>query len=312
MGSLSPMQLGAHLPLIDFDGRGWPAGRVATYARRARDLGYDFVCANDHLAFEKPWLDGIVALASVADQTGDMRLATTVSLPVIRGPVALAKAAAALDIVSGGRLVLGVGPGSSARDYELAGIDIAGRWTRLDESIRLLRTQLSEGDVGFNGRHYRVPTALEPRPIRAGGPPIWVGSWGSEAGLRRVARLGDGWLSSAYHATPDAVAAARSRLGLELGKAGRQLDGFPCALATMWTYVTEDYRVRDAQLRTLAGVLSQPVSALADQVLVGPADACADLLRRYANAGVDFVFVWPIADDVAQLEMVMRDVVPRI
>src|SRR5262245_33113500 len=72
MGSLSPMQLGAHLPLIDFDGRGWPAGRVATYARAARDLGYDFVCANDHLAFEKPWLDGIVALASVADQTGEM------------------------------------------------------------------------------------------------------------------------------------------------------------------------------------------------------------------------------------------------
>ena len=131
-------------------------------------------------------------------------------------------------------------------------------------------------------------------------------------GLRRVARLGDGWLSSAYHTTPDAVAEARGRLARELARVDRRLDGFPCALATMWTYVTEDRQLRDAHLRTLAGMLGRPAATLADQVLVGPADVCADLLRRYADAGVDCVFVWPIADDVAQLERVMHDVVPLV
>src|SRR5262245_60592320 len=136
------MRFGAHLPLIDLDGHGWRPGDVGCYVDVARDLGYDALAVNDHLVFQRPWLDGIVALASVVERSGDMRLATTVSLPVIRGPASLAKAAAALDIVSGGRLVLGVGPGSSAHDCAVAGVDFDERWPRLDEAIRVLRTYL--------------------------------------------------------------------------------------------------------------------------------------------------------------------------
>ena len=84
------------MPLIDFDGRGWSQGGLASYVDAARQLGYSFISANDHLAFQRPWFDCIVALASVIDRSGEMGLATTVSLPVVRGPAALAKAAAAL------------------------------------------------------------------------------------------------------------------------------------------------------------------------------------------------------------------------
>src|SRR4029453_19188533 len=105
------MQYGVHLPLIDFDGRGWQPGSLTSYVRSARQLGYRVATVNDHLVFRRPWLDGIVALASVLEASGDVQLATTIALPVVRGPAALAKSAAALDILSGGRLVLGVGPG---------------------------------------------------------------------------------------------------------------------------------------------------------------------------------------------------------
>ena len=145
------MRYGAHLPVIDFDGRGWRPGDLGSYVDVARQLGYGTVAVNDHLVFQRPWLDGIVALAGVVERSGDMRLATTVALPVLRGPAALAKAAAALDIVSGGRLVLGVGPGSSARDYAAAGVDFDERWPRLDESIRVLRTYLCRGAPAFEG-----------------------------------------------------------------------------------------------------------------------------------------------------------------
>jgi alkanesulfonate monooxygenase SsuD/methylene tetrahydromethanopterin reductase-like flavin-dependent oxidoreductase (luciferase family) len=180
----------------------------------------------------------------VADASAGLQLATTIALPVVRGPVALAKAAAALDILSGGRLVLGVGPGSSPRDYESVGLRFDERWPRFEESVRALRAHLTPEAPPVEGRFYRTSEVLQPPPHRPDGPPIWIASWGSEAGLRRVARFGDGWLASAYNATPAQVATARDALAAALAGVGRSLDGFPCALATMWTYVTEDARAR--------------------------------------------------------------------
>jgi alkanesulfonate monooxygenase SsuD/methylene tetrahydromethanopterin reductase-like flavin-dependent oxidoreductase (luciferase family) len=114
------LEYGAHLPLIDFDGRGWHPGSITSYARAACQLGYVALGVNDHLVFQRPWLDGIVALSSVIEHSGDMQLTTTVVLPVVRGPAAVAKAAAALDVTlracrsrSGGRV--------STRRSELCG-----------------------------------------------------------------------------------------------------------------------------------------------------------------------------------------------
>jgi alkanesulfonate monooxygenase SsuD/methylene tetrahydromethanopterin reductase-like flavin-dependent oxidoreductase (luciferase family) len=306
------MQYGAHLPLIDFDRSGWMPNTLASYTETARQLGYSCVSCNDHLEYQKPWLDGIVGLASVVEHSGQMQVATTVSLPVVRGPAVLAKAASALDIISGGRLVLGVGPGSSARDYQLAGVDFNERWPRLDESIKILRRHLGADMQPFRGRFYAASTPLEPRPTRPGGVPIWIGSWGSDTGLRRVARLGDGWLASAYNTTPALVADARERLGRALARSGRSLDGFECSLATMWTYVTEDRATRDAYQLILERMLSRPAEALGQQVLVGPAETCAAVLRAYARAGIDRVFIWPLGDAERQLERFAQDVLPLV
>ena len=102
-------------------------------------LGYQTICANDHLVFSRPWLDGPTALALTLGRAEQMTLLTTVSLPVVRGPVQLAKTMAAIDLLSGGRLIVGVGPGSSARDYEITGIPFEERWKRLDEAVPALR-----------------------------------------------------------------------------------------------------------------------------------------------------------------------------
>ena len=112
------------------------------YARRAADLGFTTLAANDHLVFDVPWLDGPTALASVIEASEPMTLATTVALPVVRGPVAFAKQIAALDRLSGGRVRVAVGPGSSARDYDVVGLDFEERWKRLDEVIGALAQSL--------------------------------------------------------------------------------------------------------------------------------------------------------------------------
>jgi alkanesulfonate monooxygenase SsuD/methylene tetrahydromethanopterin reductase-like flavin-dependent oxidoreductase (luciferase family) len=301
------MQYGAHLPLIDFDGQGWPSRSLTAYAGTARRLGYQWLTVNDHLVFQRPWLDGIVALASVIEASGDMRLATTVALPVVRGAAAVAKAAGALDILSGGRLVLGVGPGSSARDYELVGLPFEERWPRFDQSVRALRAQLSADRPARD-----AGSELQPGPHGPDGLPIWVASWGSEAGLRRVARLGDGWVASAYNADPAQIAAARATLRTALVDNGRRIDDVPCALATVWTFVTDDERARRARLAELAELLNRPVDQLAGRVLVGTVQHCAEVVSAYAEAGVDRLFIWPLTDVERQLERFMLDVVPAV
>src|SRR5947208_6358786 len=116
------MELGVHLPLMDLGDEGQSLGRLQAVVDVARESGFAAVSANDHFIFSTPWLDGPTALASVIERTGDMTLATTVSLAVLRGPVPLAKTLAALDVLSEGRLIAALGPGSSKRDYDALGI----------------------------------------------------------------------------------------------------------------------------------------------------------------------------------------------
>jgi alkanesulfonate monooxygenase SsuD/methylene tetrahydromethanopterin reductase-like flavin-dependent oxidoreductase (luciferase family) len=110
----------------------------------------------------------------------------------------------AIDRLSDGRLIAGVGPGSSSADYTAVGLHFSERWQRFDEAISALRALWRPDGTPFVGRFYSTAgLSLEPRPAQPYGPPIWVGSWGSDAGLRRVARLADGWLASAYNTTPE-------------------------------------------------------------------------------------------------------------
>lgn len=243
-----------------------------------------------------------------------MTLATTVTVPVLRGPAATAKILAAIDALSGGRLLVGLGPGSSARDYELVGVRFEERWKRLDEAVEILRAYWRADDIAFEGTFYSsAGFTLEPTPAQRPGPPIWIGSWGSAAGLKRVARLADGWLASGYNTTPELFARAWSDVRAEVAKHGKDAARFPNGIATMWCYVTEDRARADAMLvDVLAPLLNRPVGALRAVLPIGSAEECAAKLLAYEHAGAQRVFLWPLADERAQLEMVRERVVPLI
>jgi alkanesulfonate monooxygenase SsuD/methylene tetrahydromethanopterin reductase-like flavin-dependent oxidoreductase (luciferase family) len=308
------VEYGAHLPLIDL-GTGGSLPALKAYVRAAAALGFRHLCANDHLLFGRPWLDGPTALAALVEESRDMTLATTASLPVLRGPVQLAKTLAAIDVLSGGRLVVGVAPGSSARDYAAVGLRFQERWRRFDEAVQVLRVLLHGDAAGFEGEFYSTrDVVLEPRPAQRPGPPIWIASWGSPAGLRRVARLGDGWLASAYNTTPDRFREGLDRLAGELRLVGKRPEAFPSAVATTWLHVTEDRAVAERVLtEVLAPMLHRPVEALRSlPLLVGPAEACAERLSALVSAGARRVFVWPLRDEVRQLERFRERVAPLV
>jgi probable F420-dependent oxidoreductase len=307
------LRFGVHLPQLGWESEQLSLERLIAVAAAAEPLGFDTVCANDHLVYGRPWLDGPLALAAILGAAPNVRLMTSVALPVVRGPVALAKALAVIDLLSGGRLDAGLGPGSSERDYAAIGIPFEERWPRFDETVVAMRALWTVDAAPFVGRYYDTTgVALTPAPAQPNGPPIWIGSWGSKWGLRRVARLADGWLASGYNATPETFKTAWATLREVLDAEGRDSATFPCAMATTWLYVTDDAsEVREVNEK-LSRMLRRPMADIAGRLPIGSPAACVDLLGRYEEAGLQRVMLWPLKNEVEQLERVASEVLPKL
>jgi alkanesulfonate monooxygenase SsuD/methylene tetrahydromethanopterin reductase-like flavin-dependent oxidoreductase (luciferase family) len=285
------MRFGAHLPVAGFRGERPAASTLIGCAEAAEALGYTALCANDHLVFAVPWTDGLVALGAAAARTQSISLMTTAALLVVRGPVPLGSALVALHHLSGGRLRVGLTPGSTMADYEAVGIPFEERWSKFDVDMSALRSYLNRA----------APT---------NGIPLWVASWGSEAGLRRVARHGDGWLASAYHSTSEHFSKCMSYLATQLERFGKPPGAFPNAIATMYLHLTDD----PAEASSVLGMLVSPHQApadLRDRSLVGTPSDCVRKLRLLQAAGAQEVFVWPIRDEVKQLRRFADEVFPH-
>jgi alkanesulfonate monooxygenase SsuD/methylene tetrahydromethanopterin reductase-like flavin-dependent oxidoreductase (luciferase family) len=285
------VRFGAHLPIAGFEGQRPAASTLIECAEAADALGYTTLCANDHVLFAIPWTDGLVALGAAAARTKSISLMTTAALLVVRGPAPLGSALVALHHLSGGRLRIGLTPGSTVADYEVVRIPFEERWSKFDADILSLRSYLD-----------RVAPRTE--------IPLLVASWGSEAGLRRVARHGDGWLASAYHSTADTFSTCMSYLMTQLERFGKPRGAFPNAIATMYLHLTDD----PAEANSVLGVLVSPRHApsdLRDRSLVGTPGDCVDKLRRLQAAGAQEVFVWPIRDEVNQLRRFADEVFPH-
>ncbi len=272
------LRLGAHLPLASLAGPAATVDELCRYASTAHRLGFSTLAANDHLVWRRPWLDGPTALAAVLAAAGDLTLATTVSLPVVRHPAVLAKTLSTLALLATGPVVAGLGPGSSRADYAAVGRDFDTRWAQFDEALQVVRA-LVRGEPVPPGRFY-AEADLRLDPLPATPPQVWFGSWGSDARLRAMAAHADGWLASGYNTTPSRYADARARLDGHLHAVGRDPAGFPDAIATMWLHLTDrPEEARSTLADVLAPVLSRDPDELARILPVGNARA----LRRPAQ-----------------------------
>jgi probable F420-dependent oxidoreductase len=175
---------------------------VAAMARAAEEAGFDACFVTDHPFPDDRWLaagghhslDPFVALSFAAAATRHLRLQTHVLVLPYRNPFLAAKAAASLDVLSGGRLTLGVAAGYLASEFAALGVDFEARNELADESLVAIRRAWSEAGLVLEGRGFRAAgnTAL-PRPLQKPHPPIWVGG-NSRRAIRRAVELGQGWL----------------------------------------------------------------------------------------------------------------------
>jgi probable F420-dependent oxidoreductase len=275
------------------DAAGWKA-----LARKVEDLGWSTMTVADHFD------DGLApmpALVAAASATSTLRIGTMVLANDYRHPVVVAKEAATMDLLSGGRFELGLGAGWQTTDYERTGIpfDRAGmRIDRLAEAIDIVRGLWQPGPFSSTGHHYRV-TGLEglPLPIQPGGPTLVIGG-GGERILRLAARTADvialnvnlaaGVIDE--RAFPDGVAAATERkLGWIREAAGERSDDIVLQTRVHLAMVTDDRQGVIDELSPAFG-LTPAEAAETPHALIGSVDQiCDQLIERRERWGISYL-----------------------
>lgn len=237
MPSQSPLRLTLSIPSF---GPFFPVGRlheVIDLARAAEEAGVDTVIVPDHVVMgentdayawgpfpfpiDVPWLEPLTVLAAIAGATSRVRLATGILIAPLRPAIVLAKTAASLDVLSRGRLELGVGVGWQREEFEAAGLDFDARARRLDDTLAACRVLWRDSPASFTSDTVSFERIwCEPHPVQAGGVPVWFSGTLHERNRERIVRWGDGWIPI-MTATLDDLREGAARLADAFDAAGR-------------------------------------------------------------------------------------------
>lgn len=290
------MELGLLLPSGQAQLQAGSSARsIVDVAVAAERHGFDSVWVGDSLS--RPRLEPLTVLAAIATATERVRLGTAVLMPAYRHPVHAAASIASLDLLSEGRLIVGVGagfPGFSERELEMVGVPFRTRFTRLDETVQLWRELWNGQPTSFHGKELHYDWLPEvPAPAQAGGPPIWLGGITPRA-LARTARLYDGWLPY-----PPDVADYAGGLATITAAA----DGRPITPALFATVVIDDDAERadatvDEYCRATYGMGRDLVGQI-QAIFAGDAATVIDGIAAYAAAGASHVLLRIGAIDTA-------------
>jgi len=323
------MQFGLGIPTCR-EGRTYPCGfadlaQIASLARDAEALGFDSLWANDHLATQRAVLaeqrdpanfyEPLITFAYLAGQTTRIRFVVATIVAPLRQPVLLAKQAATLDRVSQGRFVLGLGIGANREEFEIAGNPPprANRGRMMDEMVDALRLLFEQDRAAFAGEFYRFEEiAMHPKPVQHP-MPIYLGATAPE-GIRRVARVADGWIVSST--SPERMREGIGVLREGVAEAGRA----PSAVQTcvqLWVSIGEtetearallDGSIHFAQMRARRPDLAADdhARAFASHDLLGSPDQISERIAEYADAGVDHLGLILLARDMDELSRSAR------
>jgi F420-dependent oxidoreductase-like protein len=329
------MKIGIALPHYDFsypDGR--PADLEATihWAQRVEELGFDSVWVSDHFFLDLGKyggpsrrfgsLEALTTLAAIAAETDRVRLGTLVLCYAFRHPPLVAKMAATLDVVSGGRLELGMGAGwyeDEFREYGFEFPSAGERMSRLAEALDIIGGMLARDTFTYTGRYYQVVEAPnEPQPVQRPRPPLIVGSKGGPRSLRIVADSADGW-NTVWRWTPESYAARVADLERICEEVGRE-PGTVSRSVGLYTLVGDDLERRYRALQAWApgGALDgTTLEQYSEGALVGSPEECVGRIKEFEALGVGHMILalasLPFAiHDPEQLDLIAERVLPAV
>ena len=272
---------------------GVPGGpEIADLARGAEAVGFDAVHVGDHIQWHAPIHETTTVMATVAAVTSRIRIASDVILLPLRDPVLIAKTVASLDVLSGGRVVFGIGVGGeNPPEFAAMRVPLAERGSRANESLEIVRGLLTQERFSHAGRHYTIEdVTIAPRPLQPA-LPIWIGGT-SDAALRRAARHGDGWISA--FASERKFARLTTALRGYLDAQGRSSAPFTWGAYLFASLGPDAARARATGATFIRRVYRLDGETIMDRFgIVGPVEACVERVQAFVEAGADYLVVAP-------------------
>lgn len=282
--------------------------------KAAEELGYQCLFRSDHYTIGPPDQESLetwVSLTYAASHTRRIEFGTLVCPVTFRHPAMTVRMAAAVDDLSGGRLVLGLGTGWHEREHRQFGVpfyDFPTRYEMLQDTLEIImRLLYSDGPVSYAGKHFSLDDAiLLPRPKRPGGPPIAIGGNGPKRTLPLVAKYADEW--NGLYVTPEVYKERSALLDELLKQYGREPNEVKRSLMARVIFGKDD-----ADLRAkLAKEKPSSDKLLEWNVIAGTAPMIVDRIGQYVEADCErFMLMWQDQDDIEGLELMARDVLPQ-
>lgn len=286
------------------------------YAERAEALGFESLWAWDHILLgvepSFPIIDAVTTLGAIAARTRHIRLGTGVLVLPLRNPVVAAKALGSLDVISGGRLIVGVAAGWYAREFDAVGAPFNQRGRQFERNLEILTRLWTEDRVTLQVDEFNLREAvMVPRTIQRPRPPVLIGGY-VDAVLRRVATMGDGWLT--YFYTPESFTGAWRKVQAFARAAGRD----PATLTAtnqLAVYVGRSREETAAEMRhwlsTEWDVAAWSESTI-EHAIHGSVEQCVEQLRGHVKTGVHRIILIPYRYQPEQVERIATEVLPRL
>jgi len=287
-------------------------------AAQAEELGFDHIWLGDSVTvLDKARGDCLTTMAALAARTNKIRIGAVPMLPALRNPVLLAHALATLDIISKGRIILGVSVGP-VRDYiqrqfAACGVPPQEKAGRLSESIEIMRRLWSETTINYDGRYYQLSdVGILPHPAQKPGIPIWIAADRNENGFKRVARLGDGWVTLAP--TLEKFTAARHKIDQYAQEHGRVGKCPVSALYATFNIQTDGEQAKDEGWKWMERFFEQSREKISYHFTIFcTLQECVRLLKGYAEAGLTTIIARIASDDArGQARRLLNEIKPQL
>ena len=305
----SRVTLGVAIPQTVLQG-GFEVAKLRTFLARAEALGFESAWVVEQILGGIRSLEPVTLLTWAAACTERLRLAPAVLLTALRSPVHLAKTLSSLDHLSGGRLTVGVGLGGNPKIYPAFGLLAARRAARFTEGLRLMKRLWTEERVTFEGEFFKLQNAsMQPKPLQKPHPPLWFGGHHPNA-LKRAVELGDGFIGAGSLSTAgflEEVALLR-RL---LKDAGRDPASLPLG-KRVYIAVDEDRARAGRRLAEWFGAFYGKPELATEVCVWGGPEECVDRLGEIVAAGVGFLMLNPVFDEMEHLELFASRIAPKL
>src|SRR6516165_10211982 len=289
---------------------------LVEYGIRMEQLGFDSLWVWNHILLgvepNFPIIESLTLLTAIGARTSRIKLGTGILVLPMRNPVILAKQLACMDLLTDGRLIMGMASGWYRREFNAIGVPFEQRGKIMDENLDILKRFWTEHTVSTRVRNYDIPAGvMYPKPVQKPHPPLLIGGYVDRV-LKRAATAGDGWLT--YFYLPESFAKAWGKIRAFAKEAGKDPDKLLNA-AQLPIYVGKSRQAAESAMMewlTKEWDFASWSESTKESAIMGTVDECVAQLKAHLAAGVQKIIFVPYKYEAAQIDTIARDVIPRL